>query len=127
MLICNGLEHELKQHELKKKNGNQARGCKSLSAKASCGMSRHGRVVRLQAKFLTIYWSAGLVNQAVPLDDAVGLFGLSPGHVDRGGGQLAEVDEARSTGRFFFLVKRREERGDERQHSATAAHTSTYS
>lgn len=90
-------------------------------------MSRHGRVVRLQAKFLTIYWSAGLVNQAVPLDDAVGLFGLSPGHVDRGGGQLAEVDEARSTGRFFFLVKRREERGDERQHSATAAHTSTYS
>lgn len=92
-------------------------------------MSRHGRVVRLQAEFLTIYWSAGLVNQAVPLDDAVGLFGLSPGHIDRGGGQLAEVDEARSTGRFFFffLVKRRQERGDERQHSATAVHMSTYS
>lgn len=36
----------------------------------------------LQAEFLTIYRSAGLINQAVALDDAVGLFRLSPGHVD---------------------------------------------
>lgn len=63
-------------------------------------MSRHGRVIRLQTEFLTIYWSAGLVNEAVTLNDAVGLLGLPPGHVDRGGGQLAEVDEAGSTRRF---------------------------
>lgn len=62
-------------------------------------MSRHGRVIRLRAEFLTIHWSAGLVNQAVALDDAVGLLGLSPGHVDRSGGQLAEVDEAGSARR----------------------------
>lgn len=40
----------------------------------------------LQAEFLTIYRSAGLIDQAVTFDDAVGLFRLSPGHVDRGGG-----------------------------------------
>lgn len=47
---------------------------------------------------LTIHRSAGLVNQAVAFDDAVGEGGLAPGHIDRGGGQLAEVDEAGSTG-----------------------------
>lgn len=46
---------------------------------------------------LTIHRSAGLVNQAVAFDDAVGEGGLAPGHVDRGGGQLAEVDEAGRT------------------------------
>lgn len=45
-------------------------------------MSRHGRVIRLQAEFLTIDWSTGFVNQAVALNDAIGLLGLSPGHVD---------------------------------------------
>ena len=45
-------------------------------------MPGDGGVVGLQAEFLTIDWSAGLINQAVALDDAVGLFGLSPGHVD---------------------------------------------
>lgn len=47
---------------------------------------------------LTIQWSTGLINQTVAFDDAVGEGGLAPGHVDRGGGQLAEVDEAGSTG-----------------------------
>lgn len=56
-------------------------------------MSRHDRVIRLQAEFLTIYRSAGLINQTVTLDDAVGLLWLPPGHIDRGGGQLAEMDE----------------------------------
>lgn len=64
-------------------------------------MSRHGGVIRLEAEFLTIYRSAGLINQAVALNDAIGLLGLPPGHVDRGGGQLAEVDEAGSTWRFW--------------------------
>lgn len=64
-------------------------------------MSRNGRVIRLQAEFLTIYWSAGLINQAVTLNDAVGLFGLSPGHVDRSCGQLAKVDEAGSARCFW--------------------------
>lgn len=102
MLICNGLEHELKQHELKKKTVTRREVVNHCLQKPAVECQDMAGFVRLQAKFLTIYWSAGLVNQAVPLDDAVGLFGLSPGHVDRGGGQLAEVDEARSTGRFFF-------------------------
>lgn len=58
-------------------------------------------VQELQTEFLTIYRSAGLINQAVPFNDAVGLLGLPPGHVDRGGCQLAEVDEAGSTGCFW--------------------------
>ncbi len=64
-------------------------------------MSRNGRVIRLQAELLTIYRSAGLVNQAVTLNDAVGLLRLTPGHVDRSGGQLAEVDKAGSAWRFW--------------------------
>lgn len=64
-------------------------------------MSRHGRVIRLQAEFLTIYWGAGLINQAIALNDAVGLLGLSPGHVDRSCGQLTEVDKAGSTRCFW--------------------------
>lgn len=52
-------------------------------------------------EFLTIYWSAGLINEAITLNDAVGLLGLSPGHIDRGCSQLAEVDEAGSTWRFW--------------------------
>lgn len=47
---------------------------------------------------LTIHRSTGLVHQTIAFDDAVGEGGLAPGHVDRGGGQLAEVDEAGSTG-----------------------------
>lgn len=58
-------------------------------------MPSNRRVVGLQEEFLTIDWSAGLVNQAVALNDAVGLLRLSPGHVDRGGGQLTEVYVAR--------------------------------
>ena len=68
-------------------------------------MSRHGRVIRLKAEFLTIDRSGRLINQAVALNDAIGLLGLSPGHVDRSGGQLTEVDEAGSTG--CFLVKKK--------------------
>lgn len=63
-------------------------------------MSRQGRVIRLQ-EFLTIDRSAGLINQAVALNDAVGLLGLSPGHIDRSGGQLTEVDEVGSTRRYW--------------------------
>lgn len=55
---------------------------------------------KLQTEFLTIYRSAGLINQAVTFNDTVGLLGLSPGHVDRGGCELAEVDEAGSAGGF---------------------------
>lgn len=47
---------------------------------------------------LTVHRGAGLVHQAVAFDDAVGEGGLAPGHIDRGGGQLAEVNEAGSTG-----------------------------
>ena len=47
---------------------------------------------------LTIHGGAGLVHQPVALQDAVGeLWGL-PGHVHRGGGQLAELDRAGSAG-----------------------------
>lgn len=62
---------------------------------------RHNPRSRLQTEFLTIYRSAGLINQAVAFDDAIGLLGLPPGHVDRGGCQLAEVDEAGGTGGFW--------------------------
>lgn len=74
-------------------------------------MSTNGRVVTLQAGFLTVYWSAGLVNQPVAFDDAIGLFGLSPGHIDRRGGELTEVDVARSTWR---LGQDRKKRNDDR-------------
>lgn len=47
---------------------------------------------------LTVDRSAGLVHQAVAFDDAVREGGLAPGHVDRGGGQLAKVNEAGSAG-----------------------------
>lgn len=50
--------------------------------------------------FLTVDWSARLVNQAVALHDAVGPLGLAPRHVDGSGGQLAEVDEAGRAGGF---------------------------
>lgn len=57
--------------------------------------------LKLQTEFLTIYRSAGLINQAVPFNDAVGLLGLPPGHVDRSCCQLAEVDEAGGAGGFW--------------------------
>ena len=47
----------------------------------------------------TVHGAAGLVHQTVALQDAVVVSGFPPGHVDRGGGELAEVDEARSRGR----------------------------
>lgn len=75
--------------------------------KASWGMSRDGRAVRLQAQFLTINWRAGLINQAVSLNDTIGLLGLSPGHIDRGGGQLTEVNVAGSS--WCFWRGKREE------------------
>lgn len=59
------------------------------------------RCATLQTELLTIYRSEGLVNQAVSFNDAVGLLGLPPGHVDRGGCQLAEVDEAGCAGGFW--------------------------
>lgn len=46
----------------------------------------------------TIYRCAGFIDQTVALDDAIRKGGLAPGHVDRGGGQLTEVDEAGGTG-----------------------------
>lgn len=64
-------------------------------------MSVHGRGFRLQAEFLTVHRRAGLINQAVAFNDAIGLFGLSPGHVDRSGGQFTKVDEARCGGGFW--------------------------
>lgn len=67
---------------------------------------------RLQTEFLTVHRSAGLVNQAVSLNDAVGLPGLPPGHVDRGGCQLAEVDEAGSAGGFLRGKKRKSKTSD---------------
>ena len=47
---------------------------------------------------LTVDGGVGFVDQAVALDDAVGIGGLPPGDVDRGGGELAEVDEAGGAG-----------------------------
>lgn len=47
-------------------------------------------------KFLTIYRRAGLVDHTVSLHDAVGMLGLTPGHVDRGGGEFTEVDKTGS-------------------------------
>lgn len=47
---------------------------------------------------LTIHGGAGLVHQPVALQDAVGELRGLPGHVYRGGGQLAELDRAGSTG-----------------------------
>lgn len=66
-------------------------------------MSAEGRqdvAERLSVKRLTVDGSAGLVHQAVAFQDAVGLLGLAPRHVDRRGGEFTEVDEAGSAGRF---------------------------
>lgn len=64
-------------------------------------------------EFLTIHGRAGLVDHAVALDDAVGVPGLPPGHVDRGGGQLTEVNEAGRAGSWNGRNTRRGE--DERR------------
>lgn len=85
-------------------------------------MSRHGGVIRLRAQFLTIDWSAGLINQTVALNDAVGLLGLSPGHVDGTGGQLTEVDEAGSTRCFWGRKKKMKKINNERLHSMQTTH-----
>lgn len=53
---------------------------------------------KLRSKKLTIDWCAGFVDQTVALNYAIREGGLAPGNVDRGGGQLAEVNEAGSTG-----------------------------
>lgn len=47
---------------------------------------------------LTIHRSAGFIHQTVAFNYAIGEGGLAPGHVDGGGGQLTEVDEAGSAG-----------------------------
>lgn len=60
---------------------------------------------------LTIYRRAGFVDQTVALDYAIREGGIAPGHVDRGGGQLAEVDEAGSTGSW----KEREVEGQKKR------------
>lgn len=57
-------------------------------------------VARLKADFLTVDWSAGLINQTVAFDDAIGLLWLPPGHVYRSCGQFTEVDVAGSSGCF---------------------------
>lgn len=66
-------------------------------------MSAEGRqdvAEQLSVTRLTVDGRAGLVHQAVALDDAVGLLGFAPRHVDRRGGELTEVDEVGSAGRF---------------------------
>lgn len=52
----------------------------------------------MYGRFLTIHWSTGFVDHAVALHDAIGLLGLTPGHVDRGSGEFTEVNETGSTG-----------------------------
>lgn len=47
---------------------------------------------------LTIDSHAGLVDESVAVDDAVGKNWLAPGDVDGGGGELAEMDETGCTG-----------------------------
>lgn len=47
---------------------------------------------------LTINRHAGLVDESVALEDAIGKDRLAPGDVDGGGGELAEVDETGSAG-----------------------------
>lgn len=78
-------------------------------------MSAEGRqdvAEQLSVKRLTVDGRARLVHQAVALNDTVGLLGLAPGHVDRRGGELTEVDEAGSTGRFGRRKEEKEGRTD---------------
>lgn len=49
-------------------------------------------------KALTINRHAGLVDKSVTLKDAVREDRLAPRHVDRGGGELAEMNETGSAG-----------------------------
>lgn len=49
-------------------------------------------------KALTINRHAGLVDKSVTLNDAVREDRLAPRHVDRGGGELAEMNETGSAG-----------------------------
>ena len=46
----------------------------------------------------TIHRCAGLIDEAVPLNHAVGVHGLPPGYVYRRCGELTEVDEAGRAG-----------------------------
>lgn len=87
------LERELKQRWLKRRVKNALQSLRNVTTHRRRDPGQGSR-----QKVLTIYRSAGLINQAVAFNDAVGLLGLPPGHVDRGGCQLAEVDEAGSAG-----------------------------
>ena len=60
----------------------------------------------------TVYGATGLVHQTVAFQDAVVVSGFPPGHVDRGGGELTKVDEARSRGRYG--TKTEVDRGQQR-------------
>lgn len=49
-------------------------------------------------KILTVDRSAGFVDEAVPINDAVRERRPSPGYVHRGGGELTEVDKTGCAG-----------------------------
>lgn len=69
--------------------------------KTKCELSLHSLYIKCnisQFDFLTVDRCAGLIDQAVALNYAIGMFGLSPGHVDRRSSKLTEVDKAGGTG-----------------------------
>lgn len=69
-----------------------------FSEASSRFLSAEKKNVTSENESFTIHRCAGLIDQTEAFNYAVREGGLAPGHVDGGGGQLAEVDEAGSTG-----------------------------